>query len=73
MWDHWEQVPIKPATALHAGLTGQDSDMKTASLEESPEQKYCYTRRYGALLLAPMEGWWPSATWRALQALWIAV
>ena len=28
---------------------------------------------YGHLLLAPVEGWWPSATWRALQALWIAV
>ena len=23
------------------------------------------TRRYGRLLLAPAEGWWPSATWRA--------
>ena len=28
---------------------------------------------YGHLLLAPAEGWWPSATWRALRALWIAV
>ena len=28
---------------------------------------------YGRLLLAPVEGWWPSATWRALRALWIAV
>ena len=29
----------------------------------------------GCLLLAPAEGWWPSATWswRALWALWIAV
>ena len=27
---------------------------------------------YGRLLLAPAEGWWPLATWRALQALWIA-
>ena len=26
---------------------------------------------YGCLLLAPAEGWWPSATWRALRALWI--
>ena len=24
---------------------------------------------YGRLLLAPAEGWWPWATWRALQAL----
>ena len=31
------------------------------------------TALYGCLLLAPAEGWWPSATWRALQALWIAV
>ena len=28
---------------------------------------------YGFLLLAPAEGWWPVATWRALRALWIAV
>ena len=28
---------------------------------------------YGCLLLAPAEDWWPLATWRALQALWIAV
>ena len=28
---------------------------------------------YGCLLLAPAEGRWPSATWRALWALWIAV
>ena len=28
---------------------------------------------YGRLLLAPAEGWWHSATWRALRALWIAV
>ena len=28
---------------------------------------------YGCLLLAPAEDWWPSATWRALQALLIAV
>ena len=27
------------------------------------------TAAYGHLLLAPAEGWWPSATWRALQAL----
>ena len=26
---------------------------------------------YGRLLLAPAEGWWPSATWRALRALLI--
>ena len=31
------------------------------------------TAPYGRLLLAPAEGWWASATWRALQALWIAV
>ena len=31
------------------------------------------TAPYGRLLLAPAEGWWPSATWRALWALWIAV
>ena len=31
------------------------------------------TAPYGCLLLAPAEGWWPSATWRALRALWIAV
>ena len=32
--------------------------------------RYYCTRRYSALqhlLLAPAEGWWPSATWRALQ------
>ena len=28
---------------------------------------------YGRLLLAPMEGWWPLATWKALWALWIEV
>ena len=28
---------------------------------------------YRCLLLAPAEGWWPLATWRALWALWIAV
>ena len=28
---------------------------------------------YGRLLLAPAEGWYPSAIWRALRALWIAV
>ena len=28
---------------------------------------------YGRLLLAPVEGWWPLATWRALWALWIVV
>ena len=28
---------------------------------------------YGHLLLAPVEGWWPSATWKTLRALWIAV
>ena len=27
------------------------------------------TAAYGRLLLDPVEGWWPSATWRALQAL----
>ena len=27
------------------------------------------TAAYGRLLLAPAEGWWPSATWRALRAL----
>ena len=31
------------------------------------------TAPYGHLLLAPAEGWWPSATWRALWALWIAL
>ena len=29
------------------------------------------TAAYGRLLLAPAEGWWPSATWRALRALLI--
>ena len=24
---------------------------------------------YGCLLLAPVDGWWPSATWRAVCAL----
>ena len=38
---------------------------------------YCYfqicnTRRYGTLR-APTSSCWPSATWRALRALWIAV
>ena len=28
---------------------------------------------YGRLLIAPAEGWWPLATWRALRALWISV
>ena len=32
---------------------------------------------YGHLLLVPVEGWWPAATWRALWAqlvaVWIAV
>ena len=28
---------------------------------------------YGHLLLAPAEGWWPLATWKALRALWIAI
>ena len=28
---------------------------------------------YGRLLLAPVEGWWPAGTRRALRALWIAV
>ena len=28
---------------------------------------------YGRLLLAPSQGWWTLATWRALRALWIAV
>ena len=27
------------------------------------------TAAYGRLLLAPAEGWWPTATWRALRAL----
>ena len=27
------------------------------------------TAAYGCLLLAPAEGWWPSASWRALRAL----
>ena len=25
---------------------------------------------YGHLFLAPVEGWWPVATWRALRAIW---
>ena len=28
---------------------------------------------YGRLLLPPAKGWWPSAKWRALLALWIPV
>ena len=27
------------------------------------------TAAYGHLLLTPAEGWWPTATWRALRAL----
>ena len=27
------------------------------------------TAAYGCLLLAPAEGWWPLATWRALRAI----
>ena len=31
------------------------------------------TAPYGRLVLDSAEGWWPSATWRALRAIWIAV
>ena len=58
--------------ALHRSYKQAAIGCRTFQLQIFGHPKYYKlegTAAYGCLLLAPGEGWWPSATWRALRAL----